>query len=63
MRAALWAGDWARAAKAIAAMPEAMCQACGLCAAECPARAISLLNYRDEQLRAKVGALFEQVPA
>ena len=38
----------------------AVCQGCGLCAAECPARAISLLHYRDTQVMAKVGALLAE---
>jgi heterodisulfide reductase subunit A-like polyferredoxin len=37
----------------------AACQGCGICAAECPARAIQLLHYTDEQMFAKVGALLE----
>ncbi|MBI3761367.1 MAG: FAD-dependent oxidoreductase [Chloroflexi bacterium] len=37
----------------------AICQGCGLCAAECPAKAISLLHYRGAQMAAKVEALFE----
>jgi heterodisulfide reductase subunit A-like polyferredoxin len=35
----------------------AQCQGCGMCASECPARAIQLLHYRSGQLEAKVGAL------
>jgi heterodisulfide reductase subunit A-like polyferredoxin len=41
----------------------AVCQGCGLCAAECPAKAISLMHYRDAQVMAKVDALLEGVPA
>lgn len=37
----------------------AICQGCGSCAAECPARAIQLTNYTDAQLKAKVGALLQ----
>jgi heterodisulfide reductase subunit A len=37
----------------------AICQGCGICASECPARAINVLNYRDEQVMAKVDALLE----
>jgi heterodisulfide reductase subunit A-like polyferredoxin len=36
----------------------AQCQGCGLCAAECPAKAIQLMHYRDTQVEAKVEALF-----
>jgi heterodisulfide reductase subunit A-like polyferredoxin len=35
----------------------AVCQGCGICVAECPARAIDLMYYTDSQLRAKVTAL------
>jgi len=37
----------------------AVCQGCGLCAAECPARAIQLMHYTDAQMEAKVRALAE----
>jgi heterodisulfide reductase subunit A-like polyferredoxin len=37
-----------------------VCQGCGLCAAECPARAIQLMHYTDAQMTAKVGALLHQ---
>ncbi len=36
----------------------AACRGCGTCAAECPARAIQLEHYRDEQVLAKAEALF-----
>lgn len=36
----------------------AACQGCGSCAAECPAKAIQLQHYRDEQMIAKEEALF-----
>jgi len=35
----------------------AKCKGCGSCAAECPARAIELMHFRDPQLWAKVQAL------
>ncbi len=41
----------------------AICQGCGICIAECPAKAIQLMHYRDEQMTAKVEALFEEVSA
>jgi ferredoxin len=37
----------------------AVCQGCGICAAECPARAIQLMHYTDEQVNAKLDALLE----
>lgn len=41
----------------------AVCQGCGVCAAECPAHAIELMHYTDQQMRAKVKALCApQVP-
>jgi len=36
----------------------AACRGCGVCAGECPAKAIQLQHHRDEQLLAKVEALF-----
>ncbi|MBI5082161.1 MAG: 4Fe-4S binding protein, partial [Chloroflexi bacterium] len=33
----------------------ARCQGCGTCSAECPAKAIQLLNYRDEQVMCGIG--------
>ncbi|TEU11207.1 MAG: FAD-dependent oxidoreductase [Anaerolineales bacterium] len=38
----------------------AACQGCGSCAAECPAKAIQLQHYRDEQMIAKEEALFAE---
>ena len=37
-----------------------VCQGCGSCAAECPARAIQLMHYTDVQMRAKVAALVKK---
>jgi heterodisulfide reductase subunit A len=37
----------------------AKCQGCGLCASECPARAITLQHFTDQQIIAKSCALFE----
>jgi len=37
----------------------AQCHGCGICVAECPAKAIQLLHYRDTQLEAEIAALFE----
>ncbi len=38
---------------------EALCQGCGICVSECPAKAIQLAHYSDDQLMAKIDALFE----
>jgi len=35
----------------------AQCHGCGICASECPAKAIQLLRYRDEQVEAEIAAL------
>ncbi len=37
----------------------AACRGCGVCAGECPAKAIQLQHYRDEQILAKAEALFD----
>jgi len=34
----------------------ALCHGCGICVAECPARAIQLLNYKDIQMQAQIDA-------
>jgi heterodisulfide reductase subunit A-like polyferredoxin len=44
-------------AKGEAEIEVAKCQGCGCCAAECPAKAIELGNYRDDQILAKCEAL------
>jgi heterodisulfide reductase subunit A-like polyferredoxin len=40
----------------------AACQGCGICAAECPAKAIQLMHYRDDQVLAEEAALFAMQP-
>jgi heterodisulfide reductase subunit A-like polyferredoxin len=40
----------------------AVCQGCGSCAAECPAKAIQLMHYTDTQVMAEVDALFDVIP-
>jgi ferredoxin len=35
-----------------------MCHGCGICAAECPAKAIQLQHYRDAAMLPKIDALF-----
>ena len=37
---------------------KAMCHGCGICAAECPAKAIELEHFEDDQISAKIKALF-----
>jgi len=44
--------------KGAAEIESAKCQGCGICAAECPAKAIQLMHYKDNQLLAKTEALF-----
>ena len=38
----------------------AMCHGCGVCASECPAKAIQLMHYKDSQIIAKTKALFTE---
>jgi heterodisulfide reductase subunit A-like polyferredoxin len=47
----------------VAEIEAAACQGCGICPAECPAKAIQLQHYRDEQVLAKEVALFELLAA
>ena len=47
----------------VAEIEAAACQGCGICPAECPAKAIQLQHYRDEQVLAKEDALFEELLA
>jgi heterodisulfide reductase subunit A-like polyferredoxin len=47
----------------VAEIQAAACQGCGICPAECPAKAIQLQHYRDEQVLAKEEALFEELLA
>jgi heterodisulfide reductase subunit A-like polyferredoxin len=39
----------------------AACRGCGLCPAECPAKAIQLQHFTDDQVLAKEGAMFEAI--
>jgi heterodisulfide reductase subunit A-like polyferredoxin len=38
----------------------ARCRGCGMCAAECPARAITVHHHLDEQIEAKMYGLFDE---
>jgi heterodisulfide reductase subunit A-like polyferredoxin len=46
--------------RGVAEIEGAACQGCGICAGECPAKAIQLEHYRDEQVLAQEEALFER---
>jgi heterodisulfide reductase subunit A-like polyferredoxin len=50
-------------AKGEAEIDIALCKGCGSCVAECPARAIELMHFRDCQLQAKCQALVMEVTA
>jgi heterodisulfide reductase subunit A-like polyferredoxin len=43
----------------VSVIDDALCQGCGACAAECPAKAIQLRWYEDDQITSKVDALLE----
>ncbi len=45
--------------KGVAEIEPAKCQGCGICASECPAKAIDLMHYKDTQVVAKVDAMFK----
>jgi heterodisulfide reductase subunit A-like polyferredoxin len=45
----------------VSEIDEALCRGCGICAAECPAKAIELNWYEDDQVMSKVDALLEGV--
>jgi len=44
----------------VAEIEAAMCHGCGVCAAECPAKAIQLMHYKDAQVLAKTEALLRE---
>ena len=48
-------------ADGVSEIDPALCHGCGICAAECPAKAIELNWYEDDQLLCKVDALLEGV--
>jgi len=45
-------------ADGVAEIEAAICHGCGICASECPAKAIELMHYKDKQVIAKTKALF-----
>ncbi len=47
-------------AEGVAEIETAMCHGCGVCAAECPAKAIQLMHYTDAQVIAKSRALLDE---
>ncbi|MDO8689052.1 MAG: 4Fe-4S binding protein, partial [Dehalococcoidia bacterium] len=49
-------------ADGVAEISMASCQGCGVCAGECPAKAIELLHYRDAQIISKSEALMKLEP-
>jgi len=48
-------------AEGVSEIDEALCHGCGICCAECPAKAIQLNWYEDDQILCKVEALLEGV--
>ena len=44
----------------VAEIEVAMCHGCGVCAAECPAKAIHLRHYKDGQVISKTEALLRE---
>jgi heterodisulfide reductase subunit A-like polyferredoxin len=48
-------------ADGVSEIDEALCHGCGVCTAECPAKAIELNWYEDDQLLCKVEALLEDL--
>ncbi|MDI6753865.1 MAG: FAD-dependent oxidoreductase [Thermodesulfobacteriota bacterium] len=49
-------------AEGVAEIEMAMCHGCGICASECPGKAITLQHFTDEQILAKCGVLFDLLP-
>jgi len=44
----------------VAEIEPATCHGCGICASECPAKAIQMMHYKDSQVIAKTKALFNE---
>ncbi len=47
-------------ADGVSEIDPAKCHGCGTCAADCPAKAIQLMQYEDDQVLAKLEGLFER---
>jgi heterodisulfide reductase subunit A len=47
----------------IVRVTEVACKGCGTCAASCPERAITILHFTDEQIRAQAIAALERTPS
>ncbi|MBW8000797.1 MAG: NAD(P)-binding protein [Planctomycetes bacterium] len=45
----------------VAEIEKAMCHGCGICASECPAKAIELMHYKDNQIISKTVSLLKEV--
>ena len=45
--------------KEVAEISDLACDACGICAAICPAKAIKFQGYRDEEILAQIEAIQE----
>jgi heterodisulfide reductase subunit A-like polyferredoxin len=48
-------------ADGVSEIDPALCHGCGICVSECPAKAIDLQWYEDEQIMCKLDALLEGV--
>jgi len=46
-------------ADGVAEIEAAKCQGCGICAGECPGKAITLQHFTDQQIMAKCDALLD----
>jgi heterodisulfide reductase subunit A len=49
--------------KGISSIDPRGCKGCGICAAECPAKAIVFKHYTDDQVNAQAGGKRQSIPA